>query len=65
MEYKNYLITPDKLTPSNYRIATAGRGGKIPDLMDGLFTSPNLAKEVIDVYLEKKEVENDKKINKG
>lgn len=65
MEYKNYLITPDKTTPSCYRIATAGRGGKTPDVMDGLFTSTGLAKTVIDSYVEKKEVENDKKVNKG
>ena len=68
MNYKGYLITPTKGLGSAYEIATAGQGGKIPNIMNGLFTSRGTAMQVIDSYLESKESEvksNDKKVDKG
>ena len=52
MEYKGYLIKP---VAKSYSVSTAGRGGKIPDLMQGLFTSVGVAIQVIDSYLESKD----------
>lgn len=50
-EYRGYQIKPDSKFPSNYIVVTAGRGGKIPAVLDSLFTTPSIAKETIDIYL--------------
>ena len=65
-EYKGYYLKPNKATPSVYEIVTTGQGGKIPRVLEGLFTSRSLAMFEIDKYLdEKKEVVvNDKKLIK-
>lgn len=55
-EYKGYLISPAKGNPHSITIATAGKGGKIPRVMEGLFTSRTVAHQVIDNYLESKGV---------
>lgn len=55
MEYKGYLITPASSGAKCYSIATAGRGGKIPDVMQGVFTSTGVAMQIIDIYLDGKE----------
>lgn len=62
VEYLGYQIKPDKEYPSTYRIALAGKGGKVPDRMLGLFTSIGLCKQEIDLYLYsgKKGISNDK-----
>lgn len=54
VEYKDYQIKPHKEFPGQVIIVTAGRGGKIPDVMNGMFTSIGTAKGVIDTYLESK-----------
>lgn len=67
-EYKNYQIKPDKQYPNNYVIVTAGRGGKIPNVLDGLFTSEKICMLAIDKYLEgkpEKDSGNDKEISQG
>lgn len=63
--YKGYIIKPYKLMPSSYCVATAGLGGKIPAVLDGLFTSVGIAKEIVDKYLEQKEVKNGKASNQS
>ena len=55
IEYKGYQIKPSKTVPNHLIIVTAGRGGKIPAVLDGGFTSTNLAQRHIDAYLESKE----------
>lgn len=65
MEYKGYLITPSEVNPHSYKIATAGRGGKIPDVMGGLFTSIGWAKNVVDLYVEAKGKKDNEEISKG
>lgn len=55
IEYKGYQIKPHKEFTTSYVIATVGKGGKIPNVMDGMFTSTGLCKTVIDYYLEGKE----------
>lgn len=60
IEYKGYLIKPYKTSPASYCVATAGQGGKIPAVLEGLFTSVGLIKENIDGYLLMKEVKNGK-----
>lgn len=54
IEYSGYQIKPHKQWPSSLIIVTAGQGGKIPNDLSGLFTSPGIAKQTIDVYLESK-----------
>lgn len=68
IEYRGYQIKPHKEHPSNYIIVTTGKGGKIPDMFSGLFTSTGLAKTLIDVYLDTKstkELRNDKTSNQS
>lgn len=54
-EYRGYQIKPDKKIPNQLIIVTAGRGGKIPNILDGGYTSGAIAKRYIDAYLESKE----------
>ena len=55
IEYKGYQIKPNKHMPNQLIVVTAGRGGKIPSVLDGMFTSTSIAKTHIDAYLESKE----------
>lgn len=67
-EYRNYYIKPDKQYPNNCVIVTAGRGGKIPTVLEGLFTSVRVGMEAIDKYLmgkPEKDVVDDKEVSKG
>jgi hypothetical protein len=57
--YKGYLIKPDKAFPSSLVVATEGQGGKIPTVLEGLFTSYSVAKTSIDTYLETKVRKNE------
>lgn len=63
MEYKGYLIKPYGPSPMLYQVATAGQGGKIPNVLDSLFTSIGIVKETIDAYLVQKESKNGKASN--
>lgn len=66
--YKNYQIKPHKAIPTAYIIVTDGKGGKIPDILSGMYTAPVVAKLAIDQYVDKKpkkEAENAKEIDKG
>lgn len=54
IEYNGYQIKPHREIPTSYIVVTAGKGGKIPNLLDGLFTTPSYAKETIDKYLASK-----------
>jgi len=65
MNYKGYLINPSKTIPNLYSIAVEGRGGKIPNILEGLYTKRDLAKTDIDKYLESKDRENAKERSKG
>jgi negative regulator of replication initiation len=51
--YKGYQIKPHKIMPTCYVVVTDGKGGKIPAVLDSLFTSTGIAKETIDNYLAK------------
>lgn len=52
--YEGYQIKPQKEVPTCYVIAYDGKGGSIPNALDGLFTSPSLAVQAIDRYLQSK-----------
>lgn len=52
--YKGYMLKSDKYSPSLIRVSTEGIGGKIPNSLDGLFTSTGVAKQQIDAYLDSK-----------
>lgn len=54
VQYKGYDIKPQVNLPMSYIIVTSGRGGKIPDVMSGLFTHPSICKAEIDKYLANK-----------
>lgn len=47
--YREYILTQ---TPFGVKVALSGQGGKIPNVMLGLFTSYHTAQGVIDRYLE-------------
>lgn len=53
-QYKGYDIKPHKEVPTCYIVVTSGKGGKIPDVLSGLFTTRAFAMEQIDRYLEQK-----------
>lgn len=52
--YKGFQIKPHKNHPMSYTVATDGKGGKIPAVLDSMFTSVGIAKEIIDTYLNEK-----------
>lgn len=52
MNHRGYLISTHPLSPNLYKVATEGQGGKIPNVLDGKFTSPTVAMEHIDNYLD-------------
>lgn len=64
MEYRGYIIKPLVAVPTSYHVATAGQGGKIPAVLDSLFTTPTIAKAAIDDYLNKKEEESNAKASR-
>ena len=55
MEYKGFIVKPHKESPKLLTVATAGRGGKVPDVLTGLFTTRGLVYAIIDAYVENKE----------
>jgi hypothetical protein len=67
IEYKGYYIKQNKQIPSHYEVVTVGRGGKIPDILSGFFTSLTIARASIDRYLEikNKGKEDGKTLSKG
>ena len=56
--YKGYQIKPHNLHPMSYIVVTDGKGGKIPAILDSMFTSTGIAKATIDDYLSVKGVKN-------
>lgn len=50
--YKGFQIKPHPQNPMSLVVAVDGKGGKIPAVLEGLFTSHAYAKRVIDAYLE-------------
>lgn len=52
--YEGYEIKPHREVPTSYIVVTAGKGGKIPNILGGLYTTPSYAKEAIDKYIETK-----------
>ncbi len=68
IKHKGYDIKPQVNLPMSYIIVTSGKGGKIPDVLSGFFTHPQICKNEIDKYLDSKPVKdtsNDKAINEG
>ncbi len=59
-EYKGFLIKAAPFSPTLFVVATAGQGGKIPNVLDSMFTSAGLAMTEIDRYLEIKGKKNGK-----
>jgi hypothetical protein len=57
-EYEGYQIKPHRETPSCYIVVTSGKGGKIPDILSGMFTTRTIAKQNIDMYLANKPVKD-------
>ena len=53
--YKGYLIKPYKLSPSLLKVEVEGQGGKVPNVLAGLFTSVGLAQQYIDAYIDTKQ----------
>lgn len=62
--YKGYMIKPHAQYPNNYIVVTEGKGGKIPEVLNTLFTSTGIAKREVDAYLAKK-VKVNEEVNQG
>lgn len=62
--HNGYQIKPFPSSPALSLIVTDGKGGKIPNVLAGLFTSPTLAMQAIDQYLDSKELKDDEKVGK-
>ena len=54
--YKGYQIKPSKENPHSWIVVTDGKGGKIPKVLDGMFTTPQYAVSAIDLYVNSKAV---------
>jgi hypothetical protein len=54
-EYRGYQIKPSPTMPSHYIVVTEGKGGKIPNVLQGMFTNRTIPKGIIDMYLDSKE----------
>lgn len=52
--FEGYMIKPCKESPTLHKISTEGKGGKIPNVLAGLFTSPTRAMDAITTYLDTK-----------
>lgn len=52
--YQGYQIKPYKEVQTSYIIVTDGKGGKIPDVLSGFYTSREYAKLAINSYLNSK-----------
>lgn len=52
--YRGYLIGHSKSNPKCFTVATEGRGGKIPNKLDGMFTHIGFVKNLIDMYVDSK-----------
>ena len=55
MNYRGYIISSDPISPTLYSVATEGRGGRIPSVLEGRFTSAQWVKNQIDAYLANQE----------
>lgn len=53
-EHKGFQIKPHKELPMSYIVVTAGKGGKIPDVLSSHYTTPAYAIAEIDRYLDSK-----------
>ena len=51
--YRGYILKHNIRSPNLIQVVTEGRGGKIPKVLEGSFTSHGSAKKIIDQYLEK------------
>lgn len=54
VEYKGYQIKPHAQFPSSYIVVTAGKGGKIPDILQSFYTSVGIAQVAISKYVDSK-----------
>jgi hypothetical protein len=52
--YNGFQIKPVTETPTLSLIVTDGKGGKIPNILSGYYTTKQYAKEAIDLYVNQK-----------
>lgn len=52
MNYRGFLIKPADRSPALVKVETEGQGGKIPNVLAGLFTHPSDVMQKIDDYLD-------------
>jgi hypothetical protein len=53
-EYKGFDIIPQKANPRSLIIVHHGKAGKIPKILEGVFTDRGTAKSLIDMYVDSK-----------
>ena len=63
--YKGFIIKTNPLSPTMFTVAVEGRGGKIPKVLEGSFTSFKVVSDIIDKYSDtrKGSVKNDNEAN--
>lgn len=49
--YRGYIVAPVPHSPTLLKVATEGQGGKIPNVLNGMFTSYTAVVEIVDRYL--------------
>lgn len=54
-KYRGYIIAPVPHSPTLVKVAVEGQGGKVPNILVGMFTSTTAVMELIDKYLAEKE----------
>jgi hypothetical protein len=59
--HEGYQIKPSKVISTAYIVVTDGKGGKIPNVLSGMFSSVTEAVKSIDLYLSAKELKNGEK----
>lgn len=59
MTYRGFILKADINMPNIIRVVTEGKGGRIPNLLSGMFSSRTEAIKRIDLYLEGKGKKSD------
>lgn len=63
--YRGYIISPVPHSPTLMRVAVEGQGGKVPNVLTGMFTSYTTVMEIVDKYLESKLVQESEDVSKA
>lgn len=63
--YRGYIISPVPHSPTLLKVAVEGQGGKIPNVLIGMFTSYTAVTEIVDKYLATKPAQESENVSKA